>query len=60
MAMLEKKKRHFLALGTFCFPAAEEALWVVGAFGFPLAAEERQKGDNSRGKGGESVTEWAA
>lgn len=58
MALLEK--RHVLGLGTFCFTAAEEAPWVVGAFGFPSAAKERQKGDNSQGKGRERVTEWTA
>lgn len=39
------------------FTAAEEAPWVVGAFGFPSAAD-RQKGDNSKGKGREEWTIW--
>lgn len=52
-------EKAFLAPGTFCFTAAEEeAPWVVGAFGFPSAADKRQQGDNSKGKGREKVTGW--
>lgn len=51
MPVLEKN--HF-GSWHLCFTAAKHTLWVVGAIGFPSAANERLEGDNSKGKRRES------